>query len=224
MAPSQASKRPDPVIVQLKQALAFLGKRDFVAAEGMARHIQRNHPDHAEANHILGVVLISRKNPAAAVKFLELAARKEPLNATYLNNLGCAYLDLGLIEMAQEPLTQALEINPKLTKTLWLLGEFYRMGGRPELALAYHERACKAEPQNADFKWALGKTLDMLGERDEARGVFENLRDHPKIGNLALYRLAVNDKHSLASALLAEIAGKIATGTTAGSGLNALHN
>jgi tetratricopeptide (TPR) repeat protein len=224
MAPSQASKPPDPVIAQLRQALALLGKRDFVAAEAMARHVQRNHPDHAEANHILGVVMMSRKNSAGAVKFLELAASKEPRNAAFLNNLGCAYLDLGVIELAQAPLTRALAINPRLTKTLWLLGEFYRMSGKPELALAYHEKACKAEPQNADYKWALGQTLDMLGEKDEARTVFENLRDHPKIGNFALYRLAVNDKHDLASALLGQIEGRIATGTTAGRDLNALHN
>jgi tetratricopeptide (TPR) repeat protein len=98
------------------------------------------------------------------------------------------------------------------------------MAGKPELALPYHEKACKAEPQNADYKWALGKTLDMLGRKEEARAVFQDLRDHPKIGDLALYRLASNDKHDLASPLLAEIESKIASGTTAGRDLNALNN
>jgi tetratricopeptide (TPR) repeat protein len=224
MAPPQASKGPDPIIAQLKQALALLGKRDFVAAEAAARHVQRNHPDHGDANNILGAVLLNRKNPAAAVKYLELAARKDPRNAIYLNNLGCAYLDLGLIELAQAPLTRALAINPSLTKTSWLLGEFYRMAGKPELALSYHEKACKAEPQNADYKWALGKTLEMLGQNAGARAIFEALRNHARIGNQALYRLAVNDEHDLASPLLAEIEAKIASGTARGRDLNALHN
>jgi len=224
MAPPQPSKRPDPVIAQLKQVLALLGRRDFVAAEGAARHVQRNHPDHADANNILGAVLINRKNPGAAVKYLELAARKEPRNAVYLNNLGCAYLDLGLIELAQAPLTRAISIDPKLTKTSWLLGEFYRMAGKPELALPYHERACRADPQNADYKWALGKTLDMLGQKEEARSCFEALRDHPRIGNFALHRLAANDKHDLASPLLAAVEAKIASRAFAGRALNALHS
>src|SRR5690349_14524468 len=224
MATSPAGKPPDPVITQLKQVLALLHKRDFVAAESMARHVQRNHPDHAEANNILGVVLISRNNPGTALKFLEFAVRKEPRNAFYLNNLGCAYLELGLIELAQAPLLRALSINPKLTKTLWLLGEFYRVAGKPELALPYLEKACKAEPQNADYKWTLGKTLDMLDRKDEASAIFERLLDHPKIGNSALYRLAVNGKHDLASPLLAEIETRIAAGKTAGRALNALHN
>ncbi len=224
MAPSHSVKGPDPVAAQLREVLALLGKRDFVTAEGAARRVQRNHPDHPDANNILGAVLINRKNPRAAVNYLELAVRKEPRNAIYLNNLGCAYLDLGLIELALAPLTRALSINPKLTKTLWLLGEFYRMAGKPELALPYHQKACRSDPQNKDFQWALGVTLEMLGNKEEARAVFEKLRGHPGIGNIVLYRLAVNDKHDLSSPLLAEIEGKIATGTTAGRELNALHN
>lgn len=224
MAPPQLSKRPDPVIGKLKEVLALLGKRDLVAAEAAARAVLRNHPERADASNILGVVLISRKNPAAAIKHLEFAVRCEPKNAIYLNNLGCAFLDLGLIELAQAPLTQALAINPKLTKTLWLLGEFYRMTGKPEFALPYHEKACRGDPQNADYRWALGKTLEMLGRTEEARSAFEGLCDHPRIGNFALYRLAVNDKHDLASPLLAEIEAKIASGTFAGRALNALHN
>jgi tetratricopeptide (TPR) repeat protein len=214
MATPQASKSPDPVISQLKEVVSLLGKRDFVAAEGLARQVQRNHPDHAEANNILGAVLVSRKNPAAAAQYLEIAVRKQPQNATYLNNLGCAYLELGLIEMAHAPLTRALALDPKLTKTLWLLGEFYRMAGKPELALPYLEKASRSDPKNADYLWAFGKTLEMLGRKDEARACFEGLRRHPRIGDFALYRLAVNDQHDPASPLLAEIETKIANGAS----------
>ena len=224
MASSQPSKQPDPVTAQLKHVLTLLKGRDLASAESLARQVQLVHPQHADANNILGVVLLSRKKAGAAVKYLQFAARKDPQNAMYLNNLGCAYLDVGLIELAQAPLTRALEINPKLTKSLWLLGEFYRIAGKPETALPYHERACANEPQNADFQWALGKTLDMLGRKDDARAVFEKLREHPRIGNYALYRLAVNDRHDTESPLLTEIQDKIAGGTSSGQALNALHN
>jgi Flp pilus assembly protein TadD len=224
MAQTQPSKQPDPVIGQLKQVLALLGKRDLATAEALARQVQHNHPDHADANNILGVVLLNRKKAGAAVKYLRLAVRKKPQNAMFLNNLGCAYLDVGLIELAQAPLTQALEIDPTLTKSSWLLGEFYRIAGKPELALPYHEKACSGEPQNADYQWALGKTLDMLGRKEDAREVFEKLRAHPRIGNFALYRLAVNDKHDVSSPLLTELQDKISSGTSTGQALNALHN
>lgn len=224
MASPETSKHPDPVIAQLKQVLALMGKRDLKTAEAAARHVQRHYPQHGDANNILGAVLISRGKPGEAIKYLQVAARRDPQNAMYLNNLGCAYLDVGLIEEAQAPLTRALEINPKLTKSLWLLGEFYRVAGKPELALPYHEKACRDEPQNADFKWALGKTLDMLGRKDEAGAIFESLRNHPKIGSFALYRLAVNDKHDVSSALLSEIQARIAASPPAGRATNALHN
>ncbi|MGE4249914.1 MAG: sulfotransferase [Parvibaculaceae bacterium] len=224
MASSQTSKRPDPVIAELRQVVTLLGKRELAAAEAAARQVQRNHPDHADANNILGAVLVSRKAPAEAIKYLAIAARKDPRNASYLNNLGCAYLDLGLIELAQAPLTRALTLNPKLTKTSWLLGEFYRMAGKPELAVPYLEKASRADPENSDYRWALGKALDMLGRKEEARLAFEALRQHPRIGDFALYRLAVNDEHDLASPLLAEIETKIASGASAGGALNALHN
>ena len=43
--------------------MALLGKGDFVAAETLARDVQRSHPDHADANNILGVVLINYSLP-----------------------------------------------------------------------------------------------------------------------------------------------------------------
>jgi len=224
MASPPMSKHPDPTIVKLKEILALLGRGDLVTAEAAARKIQASQPERADVNNVLGIVLISQKHSGAATRYLEFAVGKEPQNAIYLNNLGCAYLDLGLIELAQAPLSKALSINPKLTKTLWLLGEFYRFAGKPELALPYHEKACRNEPQSADYKWALGKTLEMMGRSDEARAMFLALSRHPEIGNQALYRLAVNDKHELSSPLLAEIEGKLTSGTLPRSALNALHN
>jgi tetratricopeptide (TPR) repeat protein len=223
MAAPPVSKRPDPTIVKLREILALLGRGDLVTAEAQARRILESQPERADVNNILGIVLISAKNPGTATKYLEFAVKKEPQNAIYLNNLGCAYLDLGLIEFAHAPLSKALSINPKLTKTLWLLGEFYRFAGKPELALPYHEKACRNEPQSADYKWALGKTLEMMGRSDEARAIFLALSRHPEIGNHALYRLAVNDKHELSSPLLAEIESRL-KGTLPRSALNALHN
>ena len=224
MASSPTIKRPDPTVGKLKEILALLAKRDPAAAEAAARKVQQGQPGRADVNNILGIVLISRKNPGAALPYLEIAVSKEPQNAVYLNNLGCAYLDLGLIELAQAPLGKALSINPKLTKTLWLLGEFYRFAGKPELALPYHEKACRNEPQSADYKWALGKTLEMMGRSEEARAIFSALSHHPEIGNQALYRLAVNDKHELSSPLLTEIEGKLATRALPRRALSALHN
>ncbi|WP_119392369.1 tetratricopeptide repeat-containing sulfotransferase family protein [Taklimakanibacter lacteus] len=224
MATSPIFKAPDPTIAKLKEVLALVGRRDFGAAEALARKLQQSQPDHADANNVLGIVLLSRKNAGAAVKFLEHAVRKQPDNAVYLNNLGCAYLDLGVIELAQAPLSKALKINPGLTKTLWLLGEFYRQGGKPEMALPYHEKACRNEPQNSDYKWALGKTFEMLGRSQEASAIFLALREHPQIGDQALYRLAVNDKHDLASPLLAEIETKLSSGPRPPRALSALHN
>ena len=224
MTTSPVIKAPDPTIAKLREVLALVGRRDLAKAETLARQVQQSRPDHADANNVLGIVLLSQKNPGAAVKYLEYAARKQPQNAIYLNNLGCAYLDLGLIERAHAPLSKALKINPKLTKTMWLLGEFYRIAGKADLALPYHEKACEGEPRNADYKWALGKTFEMLQRPQEARSIFLALRDHPTIGNQALYRLAVNDKHDLNSPVLAEIEKRLASGPPPPRSLNALHN
>lgn len=224
MASSQpVTKRPDPIIGKLKDVMALMGRGDPAAAEAAARRIQQSEPGHADANNILGVVLINRKNPAEAVKYFALAVGKDPRNATYLNNLGCAYLDLGLIELAQAPLERALALNPKLTKSCWLLGEFYRFAGKPERALPYHEMACRDEPQNSDYRFALGKTLEMLDRTEEARICFETLRRHPVHGDFARYRLAVNGKHDLSSPLLAEIEGRLRTPPGNKRALNALH-
>jgi len=109
MTTSPVIKAPDPTIAKLREVLALVGRRDLAKAETLARQVQQSRPDHADANNVLGIVLLSQKNPGAAVKYLEYAARKQPQNAIYLNNLGCAYLDLGLIERAHAPLTVGQE-------------------------------------------------------------------------------------------------------------------
>lgn len=220
---SPVTKKPDPVIGKLKEIMALIGKGKLAEAETAARQVQQSAPGHADANNVLGIILINRQNPAEAVKYLAIAAKKGPRNAAFLNNLGCAYLDMGLIELAQAPLERALAINPKLTKSCWLLGEFYRFAGKPERALPYHEMACRDEPGNADYKFALGKTLEMLDRADEARACFETLRNHPMHGDFVLYRLAVNDKHDLSSPLLAEIEEKLLVPSANKRALNALH-
>lgn len=223
MAPPTVTQ-PDPTTAKLREILALIGKGNLAAAETAARSAHQSEPERADVNNMLGIVLISARNPGAAVRYFEVAVRKEPANAVYLNNLGCAYLDLGLIELAQTPLTRALAINPKLSKTQWLLGEFYRLAGKPDLALPYHEKACRSEPKNAEYHWALGRSLEMLGRSEEAKRIFTSLRHHPRIGGQALYRLAVNEPHELSSPLLSEIEMRLTLGPLLERERVALHN
>ena len=222
MAASLSTKHSDPTIGKLKEILILVGRHDLPAAEAQARMLQNDQPDRAEVNNILGMVLVSRNNPVA-IRYLDLAARKEPRNVIYLNNLGRAYLGFGLIEYALAPLNKALAINPKLMETQLLLAEYYRATGKPDLALPYQENVCRREPDNPAYKWALGKTFEMLRRAEEARACFFSLKDHPDIGNVALYRLAVNDQHELSSPLLAEIEARLGSDQIAKRARSALH-
>jgi tetratricopeptide (TPR) repeat protein len=216
-------ERPDPTTDRLKEVQALLGRRDIVAAEALARALHKSEPHRADVNNALGIVLLSAKALGSALKCLEFAVNKEPQNALYLHNLGTACLDLGLIEFASGPLSKALALNPGLTKTLWQLGEYYRKSGKPDLALPYLEKACQIEPQNASYRLALGDVFEMLGRSADARACFLVLRDHPKLANSALYRLATNGEHALSSPLLAEMETKLNAGGLDPRTTNALH-
>ncbi|TMJ39215.1 MAG: sulfotransferase [Alphaproteobacteria bacterium] len=65
--------------------------------------------------------------------------------------------------------------------------------------------------------------MPITNRRSARLSNFLALSRHPEIGNQALYRLAVNDRHELSSPLLAEIEGRL-KGALPRRALNALHN
>lgn len=101
----------DSPALRLLQANALRQTGDLAAArplyEGLLRSDQA-----AAAYHGLGLIAASGNDQAAAEAALLRATQLQPLNTSYLGDLGYARLRAGQLDAAQAPLAKALELAP----------------------------------------------------------------------------------------------------------------
>ena len=115
-----------------------------------------------------------RNHLAAAEEDLRTILAREPDNAAALNALGYILTDKTTrFEEARELLVKAYALNPDdpaiIDSVGWL---HYRTGNYPE-ALIYLRRAYAAY-QDAEIAAHLGEVLWVIGEKDEARQIWED--------------------------------------------------
>jgi Tfp pilus assembly protein PilF len=89
------------------------GDQRPVLQEALMRHRIAKYPDDVSAHLNLGTLLLSRKQPAAAIVQLREALRLAPEQAQALNNYGAALQSESRIEEALEQFRHALRIQPE---------------------------------------------------------------------------------------------------------------
>jgi len=80
-------------------------------AENLYREILRFDPNHADANHLLGVTAHQQNNNDLAVEYIARAIHLDPSVASYHSNLGAAYRALGRLDSAVESLRNAVRAD-----------------------------------------------------------------------------------------------------------------
>lgn len=149
-------------------------------AEAMYRHILADHPSHAEAHHMLGVVYLQKSRPADALASLRQAITIDPTDKRYHNNLGHAFMLLKKPAEAAQAFEAALERD-----TNFDLARFNRGTALMELSrFGEAEREFRAvlanEPDNTDALMNLGVALLRQRRAAEALDCFQLVRDcHP---------------------------------------------
>ncbi|GLQ99754.1 tetratricopeptide repeat protein [Dyella mobilis] len=130
----------DPPELQRMQgdALRETGQDDAAAKvyQGMLHGSQA-----ASAWHGLGLIAARQRRYAEAEKDLQEATRIEPVNVTYLNDLGYARLAAGDIANAHEPLAEAAELEPTNTKVVSNLALWASLQGDDVQSDAIMQRA-----------------------------------------------------------------------------------
>src|SRR4029079_7721989 len=124
-APNQLAA-VDPVAANLRDIGELVSKGQAFEAERLCAPLLKAYPDRHDINNLMGVIYVGLNKRSQAMQYFEAAVKAQPSNAVYLNNLGRLYLDLDLIELALPPLNRALSIKPRLSETLWAIGEYYR--------------------------------------------------------------------------------------------------
>ena len=178
----------------LKHATAMLEKKDFVAANRLARQVLERHPDSLPAFYVLAEAT-EKQNSEETVSWRAQIARLQPDNVESQLNLASAALRFGQIDLARKTLER---VAPKARD----LAVFHIVAGwlaRAEGNLAEQEQqfaiAVNKDPKNDLYKFNLA-ALQIRSEDPEksaqARGNLERLTQVPEFRTGAL-RALLND-------------------------------
>ncbi|MEO6872638.1 MAG: tetratricopeptide repeat protein [Chthoniobacterales bacterium] len=117
-------------------------------------------PQNAELNFALGNLRLAQGNVSAAKRFYLATLRLDPRHEGSYNNLGVIALNEKRWDLAVNFFTQALELEPHDSKTLYLLAQTHFQAGDLATARIRVEQAIKLIPNQPDF-------LSLHGEIEE---------------------------------------------------------
>jgi Tfp pilus assembly protein PilF len=163
-------KEEPPAVPALDAQLAYdaamghyaAGRIDMTGAA--AKEILASHPDHAGAQHLIGLVEINHGRHQDAVDLLRCALVLDPNVGRVHNNLGIALAALGRRDEAIASFRRAVTCDPGLADAHCNLGVLLREANRRDEAAESFRRAIGATPDNAEAHRHLGQTLKRQGQ------------------------------------------------------------
>ena len=152
------------VAQQLKQALALHEQGNTNGAEALYRSVLAIQPDHALAQHFLGVIHYQRHELAAALPLLEQSVATSPDEPEFLNNLGLALAAADRESDAIAAYRSALVLKPDHALAWNNLGLALQSINDVRGALDAFRRAVDLKPDFAHAHWNLSLALLLDGQ------------------------------------------------------------
>ncbi|MBI2805983.1 MAG: tetratricopeptide repeat protein [Planctomycetes bacterium] len=158
----------------LQRALEFHKTGHLDQAELLYRNLLDDEPNHAEALHLLGVILHQRGQAEKAVRFMRRAVELQPNAAVMHCNLAEAYRAAGNLPEAVEHSQKAIRLQPHHADGHNHLGLALQGLGKLEEAVAAYRAAIGLRPDFALALNNLGSALRELKGNDEAEACFRD--------------------------------------------------
>ena len=188
-------------------------------AEALCRQILAIQPDHADALHLLGLIIHHAGQSELGANLIREAIRLFPNHPELHYNLGVVLQEAGRPGEAVTAFRSTLQFRPDDWKALTNLGNALMDLGRPAEAIASYHAALRIAPDEAKPHHNLGTALRETGLLDEAiaechralklkpdyaealNNLGASLNDQGRIGEaLAAYRHAIQIKPDYAAA------------------------
>jgi len=148
---------------------------DWEGAESAFRRAIELNPSnvHARVHYAYCLLFLGRMNES----LVELTTAKsiDPLSDPV--HLGIVLLRMGRLEEARDRFKKSTESKPEYANPLWLLGHVDVLEGRYEEGLSEIRRALSLSGNNAIILAGFGWSNAMVGKRDEALKVLDELRE-----------------------------------------------
>lgn len=154
--------------IKLQQA----GRAD--EAENLLHQILAQHPDCADALHLLGVLCTRGGRNAEAVELLRKAVELQPRIASFQVNLANVLLVTGRVGEAIQGYRAALAIRPDFPEATSGLADALRLTGQIDEAVEQYQKAIAMRPGVAELYINLALALEIRGRYEYALAAIDN--------------------------------------------------
>ena len=180
------SKEPGGVDLSIARLYARLEKYDM-AVEILRQSLDRNNA--AGARYLLAVILAQQEKYEQAMIELQMidSEAKEYENAIILQVRVLRFLERP--EQAVEILEKAIQYEKNRSPDMYvLLAALYQFQEKPDLGRSTFDRALSTFPENDELLYDYGLFLDVLGSREEAMTIMQELvKRQPEHGEALNY-------------------------------------
>ncbi len=172
-APETLARAPKAAALLFAEAVTLHRAGRFADAEQICRRIIAAEPDHADSQHLLGIILHRRGDHAGAVRHMELALAANPGNFAALNNCGIALGALNRHGKALACYDRALVLRPDSAEAHYNRGNTLYGLKRFDEAVASFDRALSLRPAYAEASCNRGVALYAQRRFEEALASYD---------------------------------------------------
>lgn len=185
----------------LSEASAALSQGNGKAAEHPLGQVLALHPQHADANRLMGIALQMQGDYGRAIGFLRRAIAAAPANALLHTNLGSALFESGAVDDALAALRRACELAPNMAASWYNLGKALKLQFHVDEASKVLQRSLQIDPNHIRARITLADIQASLGDVASAVANYrEILRQEPAnpsawfaLGNLKTEPFSASD-------------------------------
>ena len=174
----------DPTLGEAHAALGWVRSLydwDLAQADREFQQAIAFNPGCATAHHrYADACLAPMERPEEAMAHLQRAQELEPLSLTICTSLGAMFCRAGQPEQGLAQYQQALELEPNFYLAYWGLGLALEQQSMVQEAVAAFQKARALSPDTPVLLAALGHAYGLLGRRDEAKQLLEELEQISK--------------------------------------------
>jgi hypothetical protein len=154
-------------------------------AEKLYQQILRACPNHADALHLLGVLISQRGDNDLAISYIERALIAQPQTAAFHNNLGFSYMAVGRLEDAIGHFKEAMRLQPHFAMAVNNLGKTYREQGKLTEAMACYEQALAWQQDYVEAHFNRADLRLLMGDFEQGWPEYEWRWELPIVGRRA---------------------------------------
>ena len=168
---------PAGAVGEFNRALDHFRAGSYGDALRIVEPLGSRHPEVAEIQHLLAIILDLNRRPEEANQHFRRAVELQPTSVVFRTNFGASLMRLGHASEAAAEFREALELEPNHPTASFNLGTILLQQGDPERALPWLERAYSNQSEVYENAYQLAYCQFLLGKYEQTATVVRKLGD-----------------------------------------------